>query len=172
MRSTEWLSASRSVLGLVPRPARIAPRAAIGDRGRSLLEPMTEITEPEKPCYWARTLMAVLCFVGFSITMPPLGFLMFLALTGVVDKRSSSVVLDWLTPFEDFLMPALIVGFGLLSLYMIFTRKVVVFRCLSVILISLTVASLGGCVISLSNFKNGFSQTIKESEQDAPSNGG
>jgi hypothetical protein len=34
MRSTEWLSASRSVLGLVPRPARIAPRAAIGDRGR------------------------------------------------------------------------------------------------------------------------------------------
>jgi len=35
MRSTEWLPASRSVLGLVPRPARIAPRAAIGDRGRS-----------------------------------------------------------------------------------------------------------------------------------------
>lgn len=34
MRSTEWLSASRSVLELVPRPARIAPRAAIGDRGR------------------------------------------------------------------------------------------------------------------------------------------
>jgi hypothetical protein len=34
MRSTEWLPVSRSVLGLVPRPARIAPRAAIGDRGR------------------------------------------------------------------------------------------------------------------------------------------
>jgi hypothetical protein len=35
MRSTEWLPASRLVLGLVPRPARAAPRAAIGDRGRS-----------------------------------------------------------------------------------------------------------------------------------------
>jgi hypothetical protein len=35
MRSTEWLPASRLVLGLVPRPARVAPRVAIGDRGRS-----------------------------------------------------------------------------------------------------------------------------------------
>jgi hypothetical protein len=35
MRSTEWLPVSRSMLGLVPRPAWIAPRAAIGDRGRS-----------------------------------------------------------------------------------------------------------------------------------------
>jgi hypothetical protein len=35
MRSTEHLPASRSVLGLVPRPARIAPRAGAGDRGRS-----------------------------------------------------------------------------------------------------------------------------------------
>ena len=35
MRCTEWLPASRSMLGLVPRPAWIAPRAAIGDRGRS-----------------------------------------------------------------------------------------------------------------------------------------
>jgi hypothetical protein len=35
MRSTEWLPASRLVLGLVPRPARVAPQAAIGDRGRS-----------------------------------------------------------------------------------------------------------------------------------------
>jgi hypothetical protein len=35
MRSTEWLPASRSMLGLVPRPAWIAPRVAIGDRGRS-----------------------------------------------------------------------------------------------------------------------------------------
>jgi hypothetical protein len=34
MRSTEWLPASRLVLGLVPRPARVAPRVAIGDRGR------------------------------------------------------------------------------------------------------------------------------------------
>jgi hypothetical protein len=35
MRSTEWLPASRLVLGLVPRLARVAPRVAIGDRGRS-----------------------------------------------------------------------------------------------------------------------------------------
>jgi hypothetical protein len=35
MRSTEWLPASRLQLGLVPRPAGVAPRAAIGDRGRS-----------------------------------------------------------------------------------------------------------------------------------------
>jgi hypothetical protein len=33
-RLTEWLPASRSMLGLVPRPAWIAPRVAIGDRGR------------------------------------------------------------------------------------------------------------------------------------------
>jgi hypothetical protein len=37
-RLTEWLPASRLVLGLVPRPARVAPRVAprvaIGDRGR------------------------------------------------------------------------------------------------------------------------------------------
>ena len=127
---------------------------------------MTKITEPEKPCYWARTLIAMLCFVGFSITMPPLGFLLFLTLTGVVDKRSGSAFVEWLTPFEDILMPALIIGFGLLSVYMISTRKVVVFRFLSVTLISLTAASLGGCVIGLSNFKNSFSKTIKESEQD------
>jgi hypothetical protein len=35
MRSAEWLPASRLLLGLVPRPAGVAPRAAIGDRGRS-----------------------------------------------------------------------------------------------------------------------------------------
>jgi hypothetical protein len=34
MRFTEWLPASRLQLGLVPRPARVAPRVAIGDRGR------------------------------------------------------------------------------------------------------------------------------------------
>jgi hypothetical protein len=33
-RLTEWLPASRLVLGLVPRPARVAPRVGIGDRGR------------------------------------------------------------------------------------------------------------------------------------------
>jgi hypothetical protein len=35
MRSTEWLPASRLLLGFVPHPAGVAPRAAIGDRGRS-----------------------------------------------------------------------------------------------------------------------------------------
>jgi len=35
MRSTEWLPASCLLLGLVPRPAGVTPRAAIGDRGRS-----------------------------------------------------------------------------------------------------------------------------------------
>jgi hypothetical protein len=34
MRSTEWLPASRLLLGFVPHPAGVAPRAAIGDRGR------------------------------------------------------------------------------------------------------------------------------------------
>jgi hypothetical protein len=33
-RRTEWFPASRLVLGLVPRPARVAPRVAIGERGR------------------------------------------------------------------------------------------------------------------------------------------
>jgi len=35
MRSTEHLLASRLVLGFVPHLARVAPRAAIGDRGCS-----------------------------------------------------------------------------------------------------------------------------------------
>jgi hypothetical protein len=35
MRCTEWLPASRPMLGFVPHPAWVAPRAAIGDRGRS-----------------------------------------------------------------------------------------------------------------------------------------
>jgi hypothetical protein len=34
MRSTEWLPASRPMLGFVPHPAWVAPRVAIGDRGR------------------------------------------------------------------------------------------------------------------------------------------
>jgi len=33
MRS-EWLLASCLLLGLVPRPARVAPRAGVGDGGR------------------------------------------------------------------------------------------------------------------------------------------
>jgi hypothetical protein len=36
MQSTEHLPASRLMLRLVPRPAWIAPRVAIDDRGRSL----------------------------------------------------------------------------------------------------------------------------------------
>ncbi len=38
MRSTEWLPASCLLLGFVPHPAGVAPRAAIGDRGRSAEE--------------------------------------------------------------------------------------------------------------------------------------
>ena len=35
MRSTEWLPASRLVLGFVPHPARVAPRAAVSHLGRN-----------------------------------------------------------------------------------------------------------------------------------------
>jgi hypothetical protein len=41
MRSAEWLPASRLQLGLVPRPAGVAPQAVIGDRGRSAENKLT-----------------------------------------------------------------------------------------------------------------------------------
>jgi hypothetical protein len=86
--------------------------------------------------------------------MPPLGFLLFLGFTGAVDKRSGSAFAEWITPFQDILMPALILGFGILSVCMVLTRKVVVFRCLSIALVLLASTSLGGCVMGLSSLKN------------------
>lgn len=38
MRSTEWLTASCLLLGLGPRSARVKPRVAVCDRGRSAAE--------------------------------------------------------------------------------------------------------------------------------------
>ena len=86
--------------------------------------------------------------------MPPLGLLMFLGFTGVLDKRSVSAFAEWITPFQDFLTPSLIIGFALLSGYAVATRKAVVFRSLAIILILVASTSLGGCMMGLSNLRN------------------
>ncbi len=49
MRCTEWLPASRLLLGLVPHPAGVTPRAGAGDRGRLKKMPNTIITPPDGP---------------------------------------------------------------------------------------------------------------------------
>jgi hypothetical protein len=86
--------------------------------------------------------------------MPPIGLILFLGFTGILDKRSVSGFAEWITPFQDFLTPALIFGFGLLSGYAVATRKAVVFRSLAITLIIFASTSLGGCIMGLSNLKN------------------
>jgi hypothetical protein len=98
--------------------------------------------------------LAILCFLGFSITLPPLGLLLFLEFTGIVSKKSGRATAEWITPFQDVLMPAAIFGFALLSLFMVFTTKPVVFRTLSLLPIFLASTSIGGCLMGLSNLKN------------------
>lgn len=115
---------------------------------------MAQSDELKKPCYLARAILAGLCFVGFSITLPPLGLLFFLRYTGMLDKRQGAAFAAWTTPFQDVLMPLLILGFGLLSVFVVCAQKPIVFRSLSLVLMLLATTSLGGCVMGLSNLKD------------------
>jgi hypothetical protein len=106
------------------------------------------------PKYKTRALLAVLCFVAFSITLPPLGLLLFLGFAGIVDNRSGSAFAEWIESFQDVLMTALIIGFGILSIWMVLTRKATIFRILSALLILLATASFGGCMMGLNNLNH------------------
>lgn len=102
---------------------------------------------------WPRVILAVLCFVGFSVTLPPLGFLMFLEFTGICDKKSMTQFVAWITPGQDWVMAMVILGFGLLAFFSVKARDGWTYRWLALVLVGLAVTSLGGCVMGLANLR-------------------
>ena len=115
---------------------------------------MKDHNAAEKPRYLGRLILAILCFLGFSITLPPLGFILFLGFTGMVDTRSMDSFLERITPFQDALMPSAIIVFGILSVLMVTTKNPKIFRAVSILLVLLAVTSIGGCTMGLNGLKS------------------
>lgn len=115
---------------------------------------MTDDHGKPQPKPWPRIALALLCFAGFSITLPPLGFLMFLTSTGIVDERQMSRLVERINPFGELLMTSSILGFGFLAVFSVFTGNPKTFRVISLILILLAVTSLGGCVMALAGLRD------------------
>lgn len=107
---------------------------------------------PRRSCW--KVVLAVLSFLGFSVTMPPLGFLMFLSFSGIIDKRSLDSFVERITPVQDIWMGSVIFGFATLSVIAVTIQNPRISRALCWLILSLAVLSLGGCVMGLSNLKN------------------
>ena len=101
-----------------------------------------------------KVVLAVLSFIGFSVTLPPLGFLMFLGFSGIIDKQSLGSFMERITPIQEVLMGSVIAGFGILSVIAVTIQDPRVSRTLCWLILSLAVTSLGGCALGLSNLKN------------------
>jgi hypothetical protein len=110
--------------------------------------------DPPQTSSRGKIVLAVLSFLGFSITLPPLGFLMFLGLSGIIDKRSLGSLMDQLEPIQDVLMGFVIVGFGILCVIAVTIQNSRISRMIYWLILSLAAMSIGGCVMGLSNLKS------------------